>query len=387
MEALLQATMTNLNISELIKQPQVLDARDSVRRAASLIRASGGSRMLAVKEGHVIGSVSEQSIAGFLAAAQDSETSLEQPIESLVEFYPIFVHSSLSAQDAVRVFAENGTDTLPVVDENGGLRGILHRNDVIALLTRNLRPPVVGGMATPLGVYLTTGSLSGGAGSLGLYFTGISLGFMMIIGKLAADGMIGAFGRFAAHTFPMAIRVAINSMSLYDLGSAILSIGFMLLMLRLSPLAGFHAAEHMTVHAIERGEDLTPEAVSRMPRVHPRCGTNLLGALSIFILITSQFGGEVAVMVAVIVVMLGRKAIGDWMQTVFTTKPPNKRQLENGIAAGDEILRRFHEHPSYQAYGFARIWNMGFLQSAAGMSTVLTLVYIIEKLSHAKILF
>lgn len=383
----MQVAMTDTSIIELIKAPQILDARDSVRRAASFIRASGGSRMLVVREAHVIGSVSEQSIVAFLATAQDPEAALDEPIDSLVEHYPVFANSSLSARDAARVFAENGVDTLPIIDEVGGLRGVLYRNDVVALLTRNLRPPTVGGMATPLGVYLTTGSISGGAGSLGLYFTGISLGLMMIIGKLAADGILGLINRFAGHAIPLPVQAAISALDIYDLASAILSIGFMLLMLRLSPLAGYHAAEHMTVHAIEQGEDLSPNAVRRMPRVHPRCGTNLLGALSIFILITSQFGGEIAVMVALVIVMFGRRAIGDWMQTNFTTKPPTEQQLANGIAAGDEILRRYHEHPSYQAYGFKRIWNMGFLQAAMGMSTVLTLVYIVEKLLHVTVLF
>ncbi len=32
----------------------------------------------------------------------------------------------------------------------------------------------------------------------------------------------------------------------------------------------------MVVHAIEEGEDLTLEKVRPMPRVHPRCGTNLV---------------------------------------------------------------------------------------------------------------
>ena len=375
------------NITELIKLPQVLDAGDTVRRAAGFIRASGGSRMLAVRDGHIVGSVSEQSIVAFLAAAENPETALDQPIDSLVEYYPVFANSSISARDAARVFAENGVDMLPIVDANGGLRGMLYRNDVVALLTRNLRPPTVGGMATPLGVYLTTGSVNGGAGSMGLFLTGIYLGLMMIISKLAADVMIGWFGRFAVHAFPLPIKMAMRSFDIYNLALAIISIGLMLLMLRFSPLAGYHAAELMTVHAIERGEDLLPDAVRRMPRVHPRCGTNLLGALSIFILITSVFGGEIAAMIAVVVVMFGRRAIGDWMQTVFTTKPPTEQQLANGIAAGEEVLRHFHEHPSYQAYGFKRIWNMGFLQSAMGMSTVLTLVYIVEKFLHVTVLF
>lgn len=375
------------SISELIRPPQVLDSRDSVRRAAGVMHASGGSRMLVVRDGRLAGSVSEQSVAAFLASSPDPDSAYNQPIDSLVEPYPIFVSASVSVHDAINVFADNGVDMLPVVDEFGGLRGMLYRGDIVGFLTNNLRPASVGGMATPLGVYLTTGSVNGGAGSLGLYLTGISLGLMTIFSKFFGDRAISLLERYvAAHNLPQAVRVTITPDSV-ALASTVLSVGLMLLLLRLSPLAGYHAAEHMTVHAIEMGEDLSPDSVRRLPRVHPRCGTNLLAALSIFILITAQFPGETAALLAIVVVMLGRRAIGDWMQTVFTTKRPNERQLKNGIAAGTQIMHRFRERPNYNARGFSRVWNMGFLQSAAGMSTVLFVVYVIEKLGHVTLLF
>jgi uncharacterized protein YqhQ len=38
----------------------------------------------------------------------------------------------------------------------------------------------------------------------------------------------------------------------------------------------YHGAEHMTIHALEHGDPLTPEAVSRYPTAHQRCGTEFL---------------------------------------------------------------------------------------------------------------
>jgi uncharacterized protein YqhQ len=38
----------------------------------------------------------------------------------------------------------------------------------------------------------------------------------------------------------------------------------------------YHGAEHMTIHALEHDESLTPEAVRRYPTAHPRCGTEFL---------------------------------------------------------------------------------------------------------------
>ena len=339
--------------------------------------------MLVVRDGRVTGSVSEQAITAFLASSSDTDEAYNQPIDSLVEYYPVFVNSSASPQQAAAAFAEHGVDTLPVVDQAGGLRGVLYRGDVVGYLTNNLRPQSVGGMATPLGVYLTTGSIGGGAGSVGLYLTGIVLGLLMIVSKLFGDRIITLLSPLMMRNMPLLLKTGLTP----DVIGMVLSIGLMLILLRMSPLAGYHAAEHMTVHAIEMGEDLTPDSVRRLSRVHPRCGTNLLGALTIFILITAKFGGEMAALIAVAVVMLGRRALGDWMQSVFTTKDPSDHQLANGIAAGNEVMQRFRERPNYQAYGFARVWNMGFLQAAAGMSTVLFVVYLVEKLSSLRVLF
>jgi len=38
----------------------------------------------------------------------------------------------------------------------------------------------------------------------------------------------------------------------------------------------YHGAEHMTIHALEAGDPLTPEFVRRYPTAHPRCGTEFL---------------------------------------------------------------------------------------------------------------
>jgi uncharacterized protein YqhQ len=38
----------------------------------------------------------------------------------------------------------------------------------------------------------------------------------------------------------------------------------------------YHGAEHMTIHALEAGDPLTPEAIRRYPTAHQRCGTEFL---------------------------------------------------------------------------------------------------------------
>jgi hypothetical protein len=38
----------------------------------------------------------------------------------------------------------------------------------------------------------------------------------------------------------------------------------------------YHGAEHMTIHALEAGDPLTPDAIRNYPTAHPRCGTEFL---------------------------------------------------------------------------------------------------------------
>ena len=38
----------------------------------------------------------------------------------------------------------------------------------------------------------------------------------------------------------------------------------------------YHGAEHMTIHAFEHGDPLTPERIAAYPTAHPRCGTAFL---------------------------------------------------------------------------------------------------------------
>ena len=54
---------------------------------------------------------------------------------------------------------------------------------------------------------------------------------------------------------------------------------------------GYHGAEHKTIHAFEADAELTPEAVARFPREHPRCGTAFLLVVVVFsVLIFAAFG-------------------------------------------------------------------------------------------------
>lgn len=372
--------MTDRNILQLVRNTPVLNPEDTVRRAAGLVREFEGSELPVSRFGQVAGMVTERAIAAYLAAAEDLESALEAPVEPLVAGSPVLINSSSTLKGAASAFASAGTDTLPVIDNDSRFLGVLLRRDVIGLLTRTMRPPTVAGMATPLGVFLTTGSHTGGAGNLGLFLTGASLALMMFLSFLIVDGLAKLFGAFTGLPIvPLLASPPLTAMlNIYDLAfyvTTALSVVVFGVLLRLSPLSGYHAAEHMTVHAIEIGETLTVDAVRRMPRVHPRCGTNLLAAAGVFMIIVSRLSGGAAVMIALIVVVIGWRTVGGWLQYLVTTRNPNERQLASGVAAGTQLLERFQERPNHHLTGIERIWRIGFLQTAAGMATGYTILF------------
>lgn len=367
--------MKQQDITSIIRNVPVLGPEDSVRRAAGLIRASDGSGLFVISGGQVYGMITEQAITAYLAAAQDPEAALNDPIAGLVSGPAAYISPGATLQQAAEIFGATTLDILPVVGEYGTFRGAIYRGDVVGLLSRNLRPPTVAGMATPLGVYLTTGSHTGGAGNLGLFLTGATLGLIITSSALLAGGAMWLFGKVTGipimaylRSFPLTMIPNLHDLPLYIY--TVLSVLFMFTLLRLSPLSGYHAAEHMTVHAIEAGEAITPEVVRNMPRVHPRCGTNLMAAAGVFMLIVLNFNGGIAVILALVIVLLGWRSVGGWLQYFATTKNPSEKQLANGVAAGQQLLERYHENPHCQLVGFQRIWRIGLLQTAAGLATM-----------------
>ncbi len=124
------------------------------------------------------------------------------------------------------------------------------------------------------------------------------------------------------------------------------AIPIFLLLLRLLPLSGYHGAEHQVVHAIENGEPLKPANVAAMPRVHPRCGTNIIAGVIVFLMVAQMFSSEVAALIAIFVLVFAWRVIGGYFQYYITTKPPNSKQLESGIKAGESLLEKYRQNPA-----------------------------------------
>jgi Protein of unknown function (DUF1385)/Domain of unknown function (DUF6391)/CBS domain len=329
----------------------------------------------------------EAEVLGALLGANDAATRArvrEMPIRAIMAPPMAWATPAMRASEAAALFDQAGVDTLPVVDAYSSYLGLVTRSDLVQDLVRPFRPPTVGGMATPLGVYLTTGAVSGGAGTLGLMLTG----FVMFLVLLLAQGVGWAVRQQLLAAFdaplqmlPMTVRAALGNLFPYAIQYALF-----LLLLRFSPIAGFHAAEHQVVHAIERAEPLLVDTVRQMPRVHPRCGTNLVAGVLILFMggsvlspFLGRWGDVGGFALSFVFAMAYWRNVGAWLQQHLTTRPATDAQIESAIRAANEVLQRHSHAPYAPIRPAARLWRMGFLQILGGFMlgiALLTLVYL-----------
>jgi hypothetical protein len=80
-----------------------------------------------------------------------------------------------------------------------------------------------------------------------------------------------------------ALRDAVASSLLLNVGEGLLRLvlflGYLFAISFLPDIRrvfAYHGAEHMTIHAFEHGDPLTPERIEPYPTAHPRCGTAFL---------------------------------------------------------------------------------------------------------------
>lgn len=369
-----------------------------------LLRERGLPAAAVVAEDRVVGIVGEEELIRHAAPAwmpADPEQVRTTPVGSLMRPANITLSSEEPLRRAVEIFTESNVSVLPVVDEQGRYLGLATRSDVVTGLFAAATPRSVGGLATPLGVYLTTGALRAGPGDLGLVLAGAALAVIFMCAGLLVNLFAWAVELKCPELPLLSARLAQDtgyfaSLLPWQLALSVAQIVLFFLLLRASPMSAIHAAEHMVVHAIEHGDDLTVEKVERMPRVHPRCGTNLMAA--IFVLVAAAqllmvlvgplppaawgpalIAGAGLMFVAA---LAARRRLGPLLQSLVTTRNPPRWLLSRAIKVGRQLLARYHENPTAARWGITRIWNMGLLQAAAGfIATTYLIKFISDRLN------
>lgn len=346
-----QATDLSAPVGTVMRPTLTVEIIDSLARGAQTLRENATAVLPVVDEqGRLVGALSSAGLARALAEMNeptDAVGPFAEPIETLAPY--------ATAAEALRR-GEDGR-TRVVVDDAGRPVGLVSALELWPRYRKPERPAVIGGMATPFGVYLTSGNVSAGAPWWGLMATGAAMFLMLVAGQVVAT--------FAMeHGLPVA-------------AAPYLAGALFFLFMRLVPLSGIHGAEHQVVNAIEREETLTLDLVRRMPLVHPRCGTNLMVGLSIFsaVFFTEWYPDqEVRLLPAAILGFVFAMPLGSIVQRYVTTRRPSDRQLQDAIRAGEELLRRNSTARQSRANPFQRIWNMGLLQVMAGATSMVALL-------------
>lgn len=292
------------------------------------------------------------------------------------------INAEANILEVGRTFDLTQAPLLPVVGEGGRVLGYITPADVLAPPERRVTLPSTGGMATPFGVYLTADGISGGVGFGALLATGAFMGIRAAIVETVTPWAL----RMAEHS-PVTshwLNVWVQrSPGLYQVSVQLFELFLFLLLIRLSPLAGFHAAEHQTVHTLEAGEPLTPDRVRRKPRVHPRCGTNLMimasmaGCLGSYVaaqLAANPEIGETLLPLGIIGILLFQLSIGGFVQQHFTTRPATDAQIASGIKAARELMSNYARFGYQPRPLWRKLWAMGLAQVGLGMASVLFLV-------------
>ncbi len=358
-------------IGMLMRPTFTVDPQDSLSLAARKLRENGCGLVPVTQDGFLSGVITETSLSKALAAGKDLSEAVETVAQSALT-----APRSITGAEALRLFEGQGASALVVIDASGRVLGILTPSDLYPKRFVPPRPPMVGGMATPFGVYLTTGSIGAGVGHFALMTTGMILFTLLTVASVLSTLLSDWLLRAGLST---GLATAIQGVSMFAI---------FLIAMRAIPLSGIHAAEHKVVHAIERGEELIPSIVKRMPRVHPRCGTNLAVGATLFM----GLGGsgflsfkdlpELNYLVAGVVTLIFWKPLGNAMQYYVTTKKPTEKQLAMGIRSGRELLDKYAASDSGSSGFMMRIAHSGMLHVIAGSASMVALIYLIGWIFH-----
>lgn len=390
-------------VRDLCRNVQPLALSDTLAHAVEALRLCPLNSLPLVAGGRLLALVSEADIARLLLRDADPIQTRLLPLQAFLPIlWPIeargqavSLHLDTPLETAGRIFSERpDVSLIPVLDDRGLYQGVVTNADLVASLCKTLAPARMGGMATPLGVYLTDGVEAGGAGNLGLFLSGMSL-ISLAVAAMLITGIALMETRRRWHIdlesaftlWMMRQGGAAAPWAGIDLRSCV-AFPLTLVLLRLVPISGYHAAEHQVIHCIERGEPLLPSIVARMPRPHPRCGTNLVAAVTLLSLSLSGFliathDLRLALIAALVTTAVLWRPVGTFLQQYLTTRPASPRQIASGIRAGEEILAKFRARVERQSSFLLRVWRMGLLQMMAGSLVVLGIIGILTALFPA----
>lgn len=172
-----------------------------------------------------------------------------------------------------------------------------------------------------------------------LLFFAVTLAVLWLFVRLmefgSGEGTLGAlFGFFAA--FPI-----LPVLLLFFAG------------MKFTPIGRYHGAEHKVVAAYEKYGEVTLQAAKSASRIHPRCGTNILGYIFLAALLDPLVGHWSYAILQFILIseawfVFGKTrpsiAVGNFLQRYFTTTEPRRVELEVAVESMNRLLQAEERH-------------------------------------------
>jgi hypothetical protein len=361
-------------LGQIAIKVRTLSLEDSVGKAAEAVHLSTVGAVPVFGDHHLVGLVTPRVLRSFIVG--DGSIDPRPAVVADLDLEPaLALPSGLNPREGLLLLQANDIEQAPVVTPTGMYVGMVTAAELGAAVYGRMRPPLIGGMATPFGVYLTGGGARGGVGDLALVTTGAFMTLVALAASVLTGYLVSHGG--AADSIPAISQWLDNGLrgELEKLVWILLFAG----LFRLSWIGGYHAAEHQVVHTLEAGDDLRPDVVREKPRVHPRCGTNLVVAVGIMSTFWQMRTLDVVqpILAMLVTAFLWRR-IGGWVQQHVTTRPASPEQIRSGIHAAEQLLERYQRHP-VQSLGLRRrIWNMGLLQVLSGSLLVTALLALLQ---------
>jgi len=395
------AYLSSLPLRAVLRPVPPLTPEDSISVFLEMARSQPLQSLPVMRRGVLCGMVSSADVLPLLRMETPEERSqaLTRPVAEVMR-PPVAVASpQMTTQEIGALLAEQGLGLIPVVDSDGACLGVVLASDLLLPDYTTPRPARVGGMATPFGVYLTDGALQAGASNGALMATGAVMALLLFLSREMLEVSLWLGQRYA-HLPRLPVFDLDFEPSSGQPGAGLLSIGLQLLtlliffvLMRATRLAGYHAAEHQAVHALERNEVLVPNVVRRMPRAHPRCGTNLMAAGLLFYTFCRAFSYVpwldpywTGPLFAALGTVFAWRPVGTFLQERFTTRQANEREIASGIAAANALAEAYLHSPPARVRFLRRIWCMGLLQVLCGSllatSAIAGFSYLLETWIH-----
>jgi CBS domain-containing protein len=390
--SIIAAPIPERSLRAVLRHPPELAPGDSLHRFAQIIRFEPMGMLPVTANGELFGILAQTDLVPILQSGDTGvrEIELQRPVADYMRPPIAVLRANMTLEEAGSVFAESGQTMLPVLDDRDYYLGAVSASDLLVPELPAPRPARIGGMATPFGVYLTDGTVQAGVGNYALVATGIMMAVLSALAYGAIVCLFNLLGLLVHRPIDVLLLTGDDSpihnpwLGLASIGTSLLMFVIFMMFMRLTRLAGYHAAEHQTVHAIERCESLATSTVRRMPRPHPRCGTNLMAAVFVFYNVQRALGympflGDMfaAQIMAAIVTLFVWRPVGTFMQERFTTKPADELELNSGIAAGNDLLARYLEEAPVRPSLARRIWCSGMLQVMIGSIPVGAFIFFV----------